>query len=141
MTRQRTYAARIERLEEVLRFVEECADRSQLDEKRKFRLLIAAEEAFVNVCHYAYLECEGDVELVCGREGDAFVVQIEDRGVAFNVLNLPDPDTTADIMERKIGGLGVYFIRSLTDEVSYRREDGRNILRMVLYAPQEGEAE
>ena len=43
---------------------------------------------------------------------------------------------TMDIMEREIGGLGVHFIRNLVEEVSYRRENGRNILRMKFNALQ-----
>ena len=119
-------------LEAVIDFVEECADRCGLDAKRKFGLLVAVEEAFVNICHYAYPDGAGDVELACGCEGDEFLVELADRGMPFDILSLPDPDTTADIMEREIGGLGVHFIRKLSDKVSYRREGGRNILRLVL---------
>jgi len=124
--------AAVENLEAVIGFIEECADRCCLDTKKKFGLLVAVEEAFVNVCHYAYPNGSGDIELSCDCKGDTFTVEIADRGMPFDVLSLPDPDTTADIMDREIGGLGVYFIRKMTDEVSYRREDGRNILRMVM---------
>jgi len=127
------YAARVDNLDEATGFVEGCADRFGLDKKRTFGLLIALEEAFVNVCHYAYPGGEGEVELACGGEEGAFILEITDSGVAFDILSLPDPDTTADIMERDIGGLGVHFIRKFTDDVIYRREDGRNILRMVLH--------
>ena len=126
-------AANLEYLEEVTGFVEGCAERCGLDPKRVFGLLVAIEEAFVNVCHYAYPGGEGDVELVCGCEGNNFAVEIADGGIPFDVLSLPDPDTTAAIMDREIGGLGVYFIRKMTDEASYRRLDGRNILRVVLH--------
>ena len=132
------YSARIENLETVLDFIENCADRFGLDEKRKFGLLVAVEEAFVNVCHYAYPDSVGEVEFICEGDGDSFAVTITDRGVAFNVLSLPDPDITSDVMERKVGGLGIYFIRRLTDDASYRREDGQNILRMVLHAQKSG---
>ncbi len=125
-------AAKVENLETVIGFVEECADRCALDAKKKFGLLVAVEEAFVNVCHYAYPRGEGDVGLFCGCGTDGFVVEITDRGVPFDILSIPDPDTTSDIMDRQIGGLGVHFIRKLTDDVSYRREDGRNILRIAL---------
>jgi serine/threonine-protein kinase RsbW len=130
-------AARVENLAVFIEFVEGCADRCGLDSKRKFGLLVALEEAFVNVCHYAYPDGEGDAELVCGCDGEDFVVEIADNGIPFDVLSLPDPDTTADIMDRDIGGLGVYFIRKMTDEVSYRREGGRNILRLVLHFKQD----
>lgn len=130
--------ATVENLNRVTDFVEECADRFGLDVKKKFGALIAVEEAFVNICSYAYPDGEGEAEVCCVAEGNAFVLEIADSGSPFDVLAIPDPDTTLDIMEREIGGLGVHFIRKLTDEVSCRREDGRNILRMVLNMNQGG---
>ncbi len=127
-------AADIGNLNAMVGFVEGCADRFGLDPKRKTGLLVAIEEAFVNVCRYAYAGGEGEVELICACDRAGFVVEISDRGIPFDILSLPDPDTTADITDREIGGLGVYFIRKMTDDVSYRREDGRNILRIVMHA-------
>lgn len=127
-----TTGAVIENLNAVISFVEEHADQFGLETKKKFGLLIAAEEAFVNVCHYAYPQSEGVVSFSCGNDDGAFVVEISDRGEPFDVLSLPDPDITADLLDREIGGLGVHFIRSLTDQVSYRYENGKNILRMVI---------
>lgn len=126
-------AALLENLNQVTEFAEEAADRLGLDAKKKFGLLIAVEEAFVNVCHYAYPEAEGDVSISCGSDSKTIVIEIADSGAPFDVLSLPDPDTTADIMDRQIGGLGVYFIRTLTDLVSYRRDEGQNILQMVVH--------
>jgi len=125
--------ATLENLVLVTDFIEECADRFGLETKKKFGLLVAAEEAFVNICSYAYPDGEGKAEFSCGTDGTAFVLEIMDYGKPFDVLSLPDPDITLDIMEREIGGLGVYFIRRLTDDVSYRRENGQNILRLVLH--------
>ncbi len=128
-----TCEACIDNLEEIIHFVDGCADRSGLTGIKKNKALIAVEEAFVNICHYAYPGGKGKVELTCCGQSDVFEVEIADKGVPFNVLLLPDPDTTADILERKIGGLGVYLIRRLIDDVSYRRQDGQNILRMALH--------
>jgi len=124
-------AATVENLALVTEFVEEAADRFGLDTKKKFGALIALEEAFVNICSYAYPDGEGEVDLACGDDGNAFVLEISDRGEPFDVLSLPEPDTSLDIVDREIGGLGVHFIRNLSDSVSYRRENGQNILRMV----------
>jgi len=132
-----TTDALIENLDTVIAFAEERAEQFDLDTKKKFGLLIAIEEAFVNVCHYAYPQTAGTVSVTCGSEGEAFVVEISDHGDPFDVLSLPDPDITADIMDREIGGLGVFFIRKLTNDVSYRRDGGRNILRMVLHKAEE----
>lgn len=112
-------------------FVEECADRFGLATKKKFGLELALEEAFINICSHAYPDGEGDAEIFCTGDGDAFVLEIADSGKPFDVLSLPDPDITLDIMDRQIGGLGIHFIRTMSDSVSYRRENDRNILRMV----------
>ncbi len=132
-----TRPAKVEHLEEMQGFVECCADRCALDPRKKFGLLIAIEEAFVNVCHYAYPDGRGEVELACYCTGDSLVVEITDRGLPFDILSLPDPDTKGAIMEREIGGLGVHFIRKMSDEVTYRRQDGCNILRVVVHNKQD----
>lgn len=124
-------AARVENLTEVNGFVEECAECTGLDAKKKFGVLLALEEAFVNICSYAYPDGGGDVEVSCASDDGAFVLEIADEGSPFDVLSLPDPDITPDIMEREVGGLGIYFIRTLSDSVSYSRDNGRNILRMI----------
>lgn len=122
----------IENLDEVVRFIEDSAANSALEPRKKFGLMVAVEEAFVNICHYAYPQDQGDVKILSGFDNDQFVVEISDCGVPFDLLSLPEPDTTTDIMEREIGGLGVHFIRTLTDQVSYRRENGHNVLKLVL---------
>ena len=125
-------AANVEKLPEITEFLQECADYSGLDPKKKFGLLLAIEEAFVNVCNYAYPDHKGLIEVSCDKVDDSLVVEISDKGIPFNILLLPDPDISLDIADREIGGLGGYFIRSFTDSVSYRREDEKNILRLVV---------
>ena len=125
------YGASVENLPEVSAFVEECADRFDLDDRKKFGLLLALEEAFVNICSHAYPDGAGEAGITCTGDGDDFVLEIADRGTAFDVLSLPDPDITLDVVDRQVGGLGIHFIRTLTDSVSYHREKDQNILRMT----------
>ncbi|MEI7787606.1 MAG: ATP-binding protein [Chlorobiaceae bacterium] len=125
-------AANVEKLPEITEFLQECADYSGLDPKKKFGLLLAIEEAFVNVCNYAYPDHKGLIEVSCDKVDDSLVVEISDKGIPFDILLLPDPDISLDIADREIGGLGGYFIRRFTDSVSYRREDEKNILRLVV---------
>lgn len=127
----RSFAARVENLAAANDFVEACAGRSALDEKVKFALLLALEEAFVNVCSYAYAEDGGQVELTCETGPGSFVLCIVDSGKPFDSLALPEPDMTSDVMDRHVGGLGIHFIRQLTESVTYQRDGGRNILRMA----------
>jgi anti-sigma regulatory factor (Ser/Thr protein kinase) len=52
-------------------------------------------------------------------------------GFPFNVLSVEDPDITAGISERQIGGLGVLLMKKLTDSVQYRYEGDKNILTLI----------
>jgi anti-sigma regulatory factor (Ser/Thr protein kinase) len=123
--------AKLENLSLITGFVEECADHFNLESGRKYGLLIAVEEAFVNVCSYAYPNEDGGFEVSCAADQNGFVLELSDSGLPFDVMSLPDPDTTLDVMDRDVGGLGVYFIRKFSDEASYRRENDRNILRLL----------
>lgn len=135
----RCYDARVDNLTAVTQFVGTCADRFGLDEGTRFRVLLALEEAFVNVCRHAYPEGTGAAEVTCESDGEAFVLAIADCGRPFDVLSLPEPDTSADVMHRPVGGLGVHFIRTCASSATYRRNDGQNILRMVFRPAESGD--
>lgn len=125
------YAARLEELTEANEFVAACADRIGFDADRKFELLLVFEEAFVNVCSYAYAAAAGTVEVRCDADGSALVLTIVDQGTPFDLRSMPEPDAAASSISRQHGGLGVHFIRSLADRVSYNRENNRNILQLT----------
>ncbi len=124
------FAARVANLDAVSAFVEECADRFGLDAGKKFGVLLALEEVFVNICRYAYPDGAGDAKITCIDDNGLFVLEISDEGRPFDVLSRPDPDTTLDIEERPIGGLGIHLVRKLSDGASYQRHGGQNVLRM-----------
>ena len=127
-----TLPAKLENLGKFVESVSDCARRQDFDEKKIKEIELATEEALVNICSYAYPEKPGDVEINCKVENDRLIIEIIDSGKPFDVTSLPDPDLTADIDERKIGGLGVFFIKKLMDEVRYRREDDRNVLDLIV---------
>jgi len=131
MQEKMIYAATLDNLNTLTECVGACAGRFGLAPKKKFGLLVALEEAFVNICHYAYTGGEGNVEVSCTTRDDAFVLEIADSGSPFNVLSIPEPDTTLDITDRHVGGLGIHLIRTLSNSASYRRENNKNILQMV----------
>jgi len=62
---------------------------------------------------------------------DRLTAQVEDDGVYFDPLRRADPDITLRIEKRSVGGLGLFFVRKVMDELSYSREAGRNRLTMV----------
>jgi anti-sigma regulatory factor (Ser/Thr protein kinase) len=109
-----------------------AAEAEGVSQKKLFDIELALEEALVNVINYAYPQEKGNIEVVCKSADGSFIMEIIDKGVPFDVLSVPTPDLTADISDRRTGGLGVYFMRKLMDYVGYRREDDKNILEMKL---------
>jgi len=97
------------------------------------RVQLAVEEALVNIIRYAYREKPGEVEVRGGIvEDNRFIIEILDSGVPFNVCSLPQPDVKCGIRERKVGGLGVFLIQKMVDELIYRREGDKNVLTMII---------
>jgi serine/threonine-protein kinase RsbW len=92
------------------------------------------EEALVNVFVHGYPQNQGQVEVRCLDSDDSsLTIEIIDTGVSFNPLSLADPDLQPDLDARKIGGMGVFLIRKMTDGVAYRREGNNNILTMTVF--------
>ena len=56
---------------------------------------------------------------------------VSDDGVSFNPLAVAPPDMTVPLEQRQPGGLGIHLARSLTDEATYVRQDGRNVITLV----------
>jgi len=125
--------AKLDHLHTLIDIVSNCAKEQGLGGKRINEIEIATEEALVNIFHYAYQEQEGDVEISCKTEhGRAFIIEITDAGMPFNPLSVSEPDTTLDVAERQIGGVGVFLIKKLMDDVIYRRDGNKNILELVV---------
>jgi serine/threonine-protein kinase RsbW len=127
--------ARIDSLGEATAFVSACALREGLAPGPVSKIELALEEALVNICTHAYPEGPGDVEIACRLAEGRFEVEIADRGVPFDLTALADPDVGAGVEERPVGGLGVFLMRRMMDEIRYRREGVRNILTLVKTIP------
>ncbi len=92
---------------------------------------LALEEALVNIASYAYPGGGGEAEVLCEFDRDRLVLEIMDWGVPFDASTARAPECEADIEKRQIGGLGLYLISQVMDEVRYRREDDCNHLILV----------
>lgn len=124
--------ARVESLHELLTFIRTEAKKKGFSEDALNRIELVAEEALVNVFVHGYTEHQGEVEVRCLVSDDpALTIEIRDKGVSFDPLSLADPDVESDLTKRKVGGMGVFLIRKMTDRVAYRREEDANILSMT----------
>lgn len=96
-----------------------------------FQLNLALEEAFVNVVDYAYPGKSGmpvQINMESTPEGMTFT--LIDEGQPFDPTQLAPPDITLSVEERPIGGLGVFLVTQIMDEVIYERQGARNVLTM-----------
>lgn len=124
--------ARVESLHELLAFITAEAKKKGFSEDALHRIELVAEEALVNVFVHGYAQNQGQVEVHCLASDDSLLtIEVRDTGVSFNPLSLADPDMQPDLTQRKVGGMGVFLIRKMTDGVAYRREGNSNILTMT----------
>ena len=124
--------AKLENLELMIRFVRNGAESYGFSSKDINRVQLAAEEVLVNIISYAYPDKSGDIEITYDvNEDKGLMIEIVDWGVPFDPLSIPEPDIDAPIEDRKIGGLGIYIMRSIMDEVDYRRQGDRNTLTLI----------
>jgi anti-sigma regulatory factor (Ser/Thr protein kinase) len=124
--------AELEHLEVLQEFLTDCATQFGLDPRRTRLLSVALEEIFVNICHYAYPQGPGPVDLSCQSDGGRLLVRIVDEGQPFDASTVAAPDLEADLESRKIGGLGWFIVRQAVDELHCYRESGRNIVCLTL---------
>ena len=124
--------AKLENLQKFMNSISDCARTEGFGQKRIDEIELALEEVLVNIFNYAYPQSPGDVEVSCKLEAGRLIIEIIDSGIPFDVTARTDPDLTADVEERKIGGLGIFLIRKMVDEVKYRRENDQNILTLTV---------
>lgn len=123
-------------LEEILRVseqAEEFLSEHGASLKAVFNVNLVLDELLTNVISYGFESLSADNGYIMVRiqvEGDELALEIEDDGRAFNPFDIDEPDLDLDIDDRPIGGLGIHFVRSMMNEVDYRREGNRNIITM-----------
>ncbi len=99
-----------------------------------WKLQVALDEILSNVVNYAYAgRAESEIDLEFSFRRGVVMVTVIDNGPRFNPLEAPPPPTTLPLDERRPGGLGIAFIRSLTDEARYEWRNGRNALTIALH--------
>ena len=97
-----------------------------------FTTSLVIEELGLNIINHAYSGVEGEFEIIIASEDDALTIEIIDSGPPFNMLtDAPMPDVAAPLEERPIGGLGIHLVKTMMDELDYRRESDKNHLTIT----------
>lgn len=113
-------------------FVEDLCAELALPAEIIMNINLALEEAIVNVIMYACSSLEGEhgISLKVTSTDKQLVFLLSDKGYSFDPTQVPDVDITFPIEQRSIGGLGIFLIRSIMNEISYQRLGGENRLIM-----------
>jgi anti-sigma regulatory factor (Ser/Thr protein kinase) len=121
----------VSELEKVVSAVETLAEEWEIPPKVAMHLNLVLEEVVTNVMFYAYTdEHHHDIHIEFSRGDDnTLSVVVSDDGRGYNPLERPDdPGLDKPLEERKIGGLGIHFMKTFMDRVEYVRRDDRNVM-------------
>ena len=96
-------------------------------------LNLSLDELITNTVSYGYQDTdEHEIQVTLTERTGSLVVVVEDDGMAFDPFTAaPAPDLEAGVEDRPIGGLGVYFVKTLIDEVAYERVENCNRITLI----------
>ena len=129
---ERVFPATVDAVPDIIALIAGEAGAWGLHPRRLMQLELAVEEAVVNICLYAYEVPPGELLVRIEPAEPRFVVELIDEGVPFDPLAEAAPDMHAGVEDRAIGGLGIFLVRRVMDEVAYLREGSRNVLKLVI---------
>lgn len=122
--------ARRSLLEPLLDIFEQDLKEGNCPKDRIEEIRIATEEIFINIASYAYPDQDGEVSIEETVQDKKIDVTFADQGIPYNPLEKVDPDINLGFEERDIGGLGIYMVKKIVDQVDYQYKDGKNCLHI-----------
>lgn len=96
------------------------------------KIEVAIDEILTNIALYAYTPGTGniDIDYELDEDNGNLTIVITDEGREFDPLAKDDPDISLDEKGRQIGGLGIFIVKTVMDEVTYQRIDNKNVLTL-----------
>ena len=104
-----------------------CKDWNINDELTN-KIDMCGEELYANIAFYAYEQSNGEIRVSISKEDNGIKLTFEDDGIPYNPLEKPDPDITLPPEQRPIGGLGIFMVKEMADEIYYKHVNNSNIL-------------
>jgi serine/threonine-protein kinase RsbW len=130
--------AKLENLAAISDFIAEAMKQLGI-EQEIFQVQLAVNEACTNIIQHAYSgESEKPIRIICSMSGNDLLIRIRDWGKSFDPSSVPSPEIDAELFERQLGGLGIFLMRQMMDEVRYVSYAGEhNEVIMIKHLPQE----
>ncbi len=120
-------------MNDIREFVARIARQGGFSEKEIYSLQLAADEAATNIIEHACADLpNANFDVTCEMRGNTLMIIMHDMGAPFDPAAIQPPNLTADLSARKIGGLGLYLMHKLMDEVHYTPNSKTgNVLTML----------
>jgi len=123
---------RIEDIQIVIEKFEEFGNLAKVNQSFILKMSIVLDELITNIIRYAFEDDKAHIIYLEFMVTDnTFYTAIEDDGVPFDPFTREAPDTSLNLEEREIGGLGIHLVKKLMDEYEYLRMEDRNIVKLV----------
>lgn len=119
----------------VRKFTKQAAEECGFNEDTAEKIVLAVDEACTNIIKHAYKYLpDGKINIVIKFEKDRLAISIVDEGIHFNPNNVPEPNIVEYYKQKKVGGLGIFLMKKLMDEVKYSTISGnKNEVILVKY--------
>lgn len=111
--------------------IDELAEEWGLSQALAMNINLVIEEALSNIIFYAFNDnAKHEIKLSISIDNNKLVIKITDDGIPFDPLSLAQPDLTLSAEDRPIGGLGIFLISQIMDEMNYKRQKNQNLLTL-----------
>ena len=122
----------IAELKTLCRQLETVGDALELPQRFVFEINLALDELFTNIISYGFNDSsEHAIQVRIASDDGVLTITVEDDGIPFNPSARAEPRMPATIEDCTIGGLGIYLIKNLMDDVCYRRDQNKNVLTLT----------
>lgn len=126
--------AKWDHIESLMAFADQIEAHLPLSADQHYLVRLVIEEFATNIIKYSYDEhAPGVIQVQCAFDGDILRVTLRDHGRPFDPRDPPPPDLEADLETRDVGGLGIYLVREMCDDLLYHHDphSGWNELTVI----------
>ena len=123
------FNASLNTLPKVKKYISEKIASLSIDKKKEMQILLAVEEIIVNIIKHAKIK-RSEIIIEIDVSSKLLIVKILDYGIPFNPLEVKEPDTSSSLLEREIGGLGLFLVKQVVDDIKYQRINKQNCIIM-----------
>ena len=133
------FPAKFDQLDAIREFASQAARDAGMDDSAIYAVELSMDEACTNVIEHAYDGMDGgEIECTCDTDNNNLTIIIHDHGKSFDPASIALPNLDAELDSRPVGGLGVFLMKKLMDEVRFEPlGEAGNVLTMVKHCQAE----